>query len=89
MDVKKRVSDEQIIGFLREADAGLPIKALCRKHGVSDASYDLWRRTFGAMTGSDARRLKDLETENARRKKLLAEQVLENAVIRDVLRKKP
>ena len=71
--MKKRFSAEQIIGFLREADAGLPIKELCRKHGFSDASYYLWHSKFGGMTVSDARRLKDLETENARLKKLLAE----------------
>ena len=87
--MKKRFSEEQIIGFLREADAGLPIKELCRKHGFSDASYYLWRSKFGGMTGSDAKRLKALESENAQLKKLLAEQVLENEVIRDVLRKKP
>ena len=87
--MKKRFSEEQIIGFLREADAGLPIKELCRKHGFSDASYYLWRSKFGGMTGSDAKRLKALESENAQLKKLLAEQVLENEVIRDVLQKKP
>jgi len=77
--VKKRFSEEQIIGFLREADAGLPIKELCRKHGFSEASYYLWRSKFGGMSVPDAKRLK----------KLLAEQMLENEVIRDVLRKKP
>ena len=87
MDIKKRLSEEQIIGFLREVDASLPIKALCRKPGFSDASDSLWRSTFGAMTGSDAKRLKALESENARLKTLLAEQLLENEVIRDVLRK--
>ena len=64
--MKKRFSEEQIIGFLREADAGLPIKELCREHGFSDASYYLWRSNFGGMAVSDARRLKDLETVNAR-----------------------
>jgi len=87
--VKKRFTEEQIIGFLREADAGLPIKELCRKHGFSEASYYLWRSKFGGMSVPDAKRLKDLETENTRLKKLLAEQMLENEVIRDVLRKKP
>ena len=87
--MKKRFSEEQIIGFLREADAGLPIKELCRKHGFSEASYYLWRSKFGGMSVPDARRLKELETENTRLKKLLAEQMLENEVIRDVLRKKP
>ena len=87
--MKKRFTEEQIIGFLREADAGLPIKELCRKHGFSEASYYLWRSKFGGMSVPDARRLKELETENTRLKKLLAEQMLENEVIRDVLRKKP
>lgn len=85
--MKKRFSEEQIIGFLREAEAGLPVKELCRKHGFSEASYDLWRSKFGGMSVSDAKRLKELETENTRLKKLLAEQVLENEVIKDALRK--
>jgi putative transposase len=89
LDVKKRFTEEQIIGFLREADAGMPIKELCRKHGFSEASYYLWRSKFGGMNVPDAKRLKELEAENTRLKKLLAEQMLENEVIRDVLRKKP
>ncbi|GAB2569664.1 hypothetical protein GCM10027066_10580 [Dyella jejuensis] len=87
--MKKRFTEEQIIGFLREVDAGMPIKELCRKHGFSEASYYLWRSKFGGMSVPVARRLKELETENTRLKKLLAEQMLENEVIRDVLRKKP
>lgn len=87
--MKKRFTEEQIIGFLREADAGMPIKELCRKQGFSEASYYLWRSKFGGMSVPDAKRLKELETENTRLKKLLAEQMLENEVIRDVLRKKP
>lgn len=86
--MKKRFSEEQIIGFLREAEAGLPVKELCRKHGFSEASYYLWRSKFGGMGVPDAKRLKELEAENGRLKKLLAEQVLENEVIKDVLRKK-
>ena len=86
--MKKRFTEEQIIGFLREADAGLAIKELCRRHGFSEASYYLWRSKFGGMSVPDAKRLKELETENGRLKKLLAEQVLENEVIKDVLRKK-
>jgi putative transposase len=88
LDVKKRFSEEQIIGFLRETEAGLPVKELCRKHGFSEASYYLWRSKFGGMSVPEARRLKELEAENARLKKLLAEQVLENEVIKDALRKK-
>lgn len=86
--MKKRYSEEQIIGFLKEADAGVPIKELCRRHGFSEASYYLWRSKFGGMDISDAKRLKALESENARLKKLLAEALLENEVTKEVLRKK-
>lgn len=86
--MKKRSTEEQIIGFLREAEAGLPIKELCRRHGFSEASYYLWRSKFGGMSVSDAKRLKELETENGRLKKLLAESVLENEITREALRKK-
>jgi putative transposase len=88
LDVKKRFSEEQIIGFLREADKGMPVKELCRKHGFSEASYYLWRSKFGGMDVSDARRLKVLESENAKLKKLLAESMLENEVTKEALRKK-
>lgn len=77
--MKKRFSEEQIIGFLREVDAGVPVKELCRKHGLSEASYYLGRNKFGGMEVSDAKRLKALEAENARLKKLLAESMLEKA----------
>jgi putative transposase len=86
--VKKRFSEEQIIGFLREAEAGMPVKDLYRKHGFSEASYYLWRSKFGGMSVPEARRLKDLESENGRLKKLLAEQLLENEVIKEALRTK-
>jgi len=86
--VKKRFSEEQIIGFLREADRGVPVKELCRKHGFSEASYYLWRSKFGGMEVSDAKRLKALEAENAKLKKLLAEAMLENEVTKEALRKK-
>ncbi len=80
-------SEEQIIGFLREAEAGMPIKDLCRRHGFSEASYYLWRSKFGGMSVPDAKRLKDLEAENTRLKKLLAEQVFQNDLIKDALQK--
>jgi len=86
--VKKRFTEEQIIGFLREAEKGVGVKDLCRKHGFSEGSYYLWRGKFGGMDVSDAKRLKALEVENARLKKLLAESVLENEVTREALRKK-
>ena len=85
--MKKRFSEEQIVGFLREVEAGVPVKKLCCKHGFSEASYYLWCSEFGGMGMPDARRLKELETENGRLKKLLAEQVLEHEVIKDALRK--
>lgn len=85
--MKTRFSEEQIIGFLREADAGMSVKDLYRRHGFSESSYFLGRSKFGGMTVPDAKRLKDLEAENARLKKLLAEQIFENDVIKDVLRK--
>ena len=86
--MKKRYTEEQIIGFLREADAGLPITELCRRHGFSEASFYLWRNKFGGMSVSDAKRLKELETENTRLKKLLAETMLENEIAKEALRKK-
>ena len=86
--MKKRFSEEQIIGFLREAEAGLPVAELCRRHGFSEASYYLWRSKFGGMNISDAKRLKELEVENTRLKKLLAESLLENEVTKEALRKK-
>ncbi len=86
--MKKRYTEEQIIGFLKEADSGAPLKDLCRRHGFSEASYYLWRSKFGGMEVSDAKRLKALESENARLKKLLAEALLENEATKEVLRKK-
>jgi putative transposase len=86
--MKKRFTEEQIIGFLREAEAGLPIAELCRRHGFSEASYYLWRSKFGGMNVSEAKRLKELEAQNTRLKKLLAEALLENEVTKEALRKK-
>ncbi len=64
--MKKRYSEEQIIGFLKEAEAGVPAKELCRQHGFSEASFYLWRSKYGGLEVSEARRLKALEAENAR-----------------------
>ena len=88
MDVKKRYTEEQIIGFLKEADRGMAVKELCRKHGFSEQSYYLWRNKYGGMDVSDAKRLKGLELENSRLKKLLADALLENEVTKEALRKK-
>lgn len=86
--MKKRFTEEQIIGFLREADKGIAVKELCRKHGFSEGSYYVWRSKFGGMDVSDAKRLKALEAENTRLKKLLADAMLEREVTREALRKK-
>jgi putative transposase len=86
--MKKRYTEEQIIGFLKEAETGLPVKELCRRHGFSEASYYAWRNKFGGMDISDAKRLKALEAENTRLQRLLAESLLENEVTREALRKK-
>jgi putative transposase len=87
--MKKRFSEAQIIGFLREAEAGVNIKDLCRQHGFSDVSFYTWRRKFGGMDVSDAKRLKELETENSRLKKLLAEAILDKEALKVVVRGKP
>src|SRR4030081_3259298 len=75
--MKKRYTEEQIIGFLRGADAGLPIKELCRKHGFSEPSFYAWKAKFGGMNVSDAQRLKALYAENGKLKRLLANSMLE------------
>jgi len=86
--MKKRFTEAQIVGFLREADAGLPVKDLCRKHGISDATFYNWRSRYGGMDVSEARRLRQLEEENQRLKRLVADQALDIQVLKDVLGKK-
>jgi len=86
--MKKRFTEEQIIGVLKEAEAGMKVAQLCRKYGISDATYYNWKAKFGGMTVSDAQRLKALEVENARLKRLLAESMLDNAALKDVLGRK-
>lgn len=87
--MKKRFTEEQIIGILREAETGaMPIKSLCKKHNVTEQTFFRWRNKFGGMDVSDARRLKDLESENARLKRLVAEQMLAIDGMREFLRKK-
>lgn len=86
--MKKRFTEEQIIGILKEAEAGTKVADLCRKHGISDATYYNWKAKFGGMTVSDAQRLKALEAENAKLKRLLAESMLDNAALKDVLGRK-
>ena len=85
---RSRFSEEQIIAMLKEQEAGVATADICRKHGVSSATFYKWKAKYGGMEVSDARRLKALEDENAKLKKLLAEQMLDNAMLRDVTAKK-
>ena len=84
---KSRYSEEQIIAVLKEHQAGIPVGELCRKHGISDATFYTWRKKYGGMDVSDARRLKGLEEENRKLKKLLAESMLDVATLREALGK--
>ncbi len=85
---QSRFTEEQIIGILKEQESGVPTKEVCRKHGVSTASFYKWKAKFGGMEVSDALKLKSLEDENSKLKKLLAETILDNAMLRDVNSKK-
>jgi putative transposase len=84
---KSRYSEEQIIGMLREHDAGVSTKEICRKYGISDATFYKYKAKFGGMTVSDAQRLKSLEAENSRLKRLLADAMLDNAALKDLASK--
>jgi putative transposase len=86
--MKRRFTEEQIIGILKEAEAGMKVMELCRKYGISDATYYNWKAKFGGLTVSDAQRLKALEAENAKLKRLLAESMLDNAALKDVVGRK-
>ena len=84
---KSRFSDEQIITMLREQEGGRPTAEVCRRHGVSSATFYKWKSKFGGMEVSEAKRLKTLEEENRKLKKLLAEQVMDNATLKEMLTK--
>ena len=84
---KSRFSEEQIINVLKEQQAGVPVGDLCRKHGISDATFYTWRRKYGGMEVSDTRKLKAVEEENRKLKKLLAEAMLDVATLREALGK--
>lgn len=84
---RSRFSDEQIIGILKEHQAGMTASELCRKHGISDATFYKWRSKYGGMEVSEAKRLKALEEENRKLKKLLAEQMLDVSTLKEMLGK--
>ena len=86
---KSRFTEEQIIGFLKQAEAGMPIKELCRQGGFSDATFYKRRAKFGGMQATDAKRLRELESENSKLKRLLAEAHLDIHALKDVFGVKP
>ena len=83
-----RFSEEQVIAILKEQESGVATADVCRRHGISSATFYKWKAKFGGLEVSDARRLKALEDENAKLKKLLAEQMLDNAMLKDVVSRK-
>lgn len=85
---KTRFSETQIIGILKEADAGVPVKEICRKHGISDATYYNWKSKYGGMSASDLKRLKETERELSQLKRMYADMALENRALRDLIEKK-
>ena len=84
---RSRFSEEQIIGILKEHQAGMPAADLCRKHGISDATFYKWRSKYGGMEVSDAKKLRALEAENAKLKKLLAESMMDVSTLKEMLGK--
>lgn len=85
---RSKFTEEQIIGILREQEAGAKTAELCRRHGISSATFYAWKAKFGGMEVSDVKRLKALEEENARLKRLLAESLLDQAALKDLLSRK-
>ena len=84
----KRFSDEQVIGVLKEHEAGAKVDDICRRHAISSATFYTWRKKYGGMEASDAKKLKQLEDENTRLKKLVADQALDIQVLKEISRKK-
>ena len=85
---KSRFSESQIVAILKEADAGMKVQELCRKHGISDATYYKWKSKYGGMEASDLKRVRELEAENAKLKRMYADLALENTAMKDLIKKK-
>lgn len=85
---RSKYSESQIVGILKEADAGLQVKEVCRKYGISDATYYKWKSKYGGLEVSDVRRMRELEAENAKLKRMYAELSLENDALKDLISKK-
>jgi len=85
---RSRFTETQIISILNEADAGMAVKEICRKHGISDATYYNWKSKYGGMSASELKRLREVEQENAKLKKMYAELALENTALKDLIDKK-
>jgi putative transposase len=83
-----RFSETQIVGILNEADAGMPVKEICRKYGISDSAYYNWKKKYGGLGVSEVRRLRELEAENAKLKRMYAELSLENDALKELISKK-
>ena len=83
----KRFSEEKIVGVLKEHEAGAKVDEICRRHGISTATFYTWRKKFGGMEVTDAKRLRELEAENAKLKRLVAEQVLDMSAMKELLQK--
>ena len=85
---KSRFTETQIVSILKQADAGVPVKDLCRQAGISVATYYQWKSKYGCLEASELRRVKDLEAENAKLKRMYAELALDNAAMKDLIAKK-
>lgn len=85
---KSKFSETQIVSILRQGDAGIPVKDLCRQAGISPATYYQWKSKYGGMDASDLKRVKELEAENGRLKRMYAELALDNAAMKDLIAKK-
>ena len=85
---KSRFTETQIVSTLKEAEAGLAVNEVCRKHGISSATYYQWKSKYGGLEASDLKRIKELEAENARLKRMYADKAMETEALRDLIEKK-